>query len=361
MAKYLRLTRRAGKSNGLQCGSGSRGCRRNFRSQFIENLSQERQNVRSNSRLQNELQSAIGSELRSALRRYKARQLLGTNACVLLELDGDELALALDGVYSDPYRQQFERGILQQIAHRRRRLSVAVLQFGTDIRQLRFGFHPGDPFIHPQTLVLFRNVFERDADVEAEVELGGYFLSRRLALHLTHRAVQHLSVEFEPDGFDVPALFATQQIAGATEFEIEGRDLEACAQVGEFFQGRQTAPGDGCKFNVCRDQQVGICTPIRSPHTAAQLVELRQSKTIGAVDDDGITQRNVEAVLDNRRGHKNVSFVMHEFKHHFFQFSFRHLAVSHDDAGLRDQRLKFGGNLPNTFYAVVDEINLAAT
>ena len=51
---------------------------------------------------------------------------------------------------------------------------------------------------------------------------------------------------------------------------------------------------------------------------------------------------------------------MHEFEHHFFQLAFAHLPVADGDARVGRQTLQLGGNLPDRFYAVVHEINLAA-
>ncbi len=51
---------------------------------------------------------------------------------------------------------------------------------------------------------------------------------------------------------------------------------------------------------------------------------------------------------------------MHEFQHHFFEFAFAHLSVAYGDAGAGRERLEFGGYLPDSFNAVVHEIDLAA-
>ena len=180
------------------------------------------------------------------------------------------------------------------------------------------------------------------------------------ALHLADGAVEHLGVQLEADGFDVSALLSAQQIACAAQFEIQSGDFEAGAEVGKFFQRRQPPARDRSELDLGRNQQVGIGSAIRPPHAPAQLVELGESKAIGAIDDDGIAERNVETVLDDGRGHQNVGLVMHELQHHFFQFAFRHLAVSHDDARPRDQFLQLGRDLPDALHAIVHEIDLAA-
>jgi len=51
---------------------------------------------------------------------------------------------------------------------------------------------------------------------------------------------------------------------------------------------------------------------------------------------------------------------MHNFQHHFFEFTFRHLSVADDDSRGRDKRLKFGRDFEDGVDAVVNEIDLAA-
>ena len=84
----------------------------------------------------------------------------------------------------------------------------------------------------------------------------------------------------------------------------------------------------GSQFDLGGNQQVGIGPAIRAAHAPAQLIELGQSQAVGAIDQDGVAERNVEAVLDDGGRDQDVGFVMHEFQHHFFQFAFRHLPVA---------------------------------
>ena len=64
------------------------------------------------------------------------------------------------------------------------------------------------------------------------------------ALHLADGLFEHGGVHLEADGFDVAGLFAAEHVAGAAEFEVEGGDLEAGAEVGEFFECGEAAAGD---------------------------------------------------------------------------------------------------------------------
>ena len=94
--------------------------------------------------------------------------------------------------------------------------------------------------------------------------MGFGFVRGCLALHLADGAIEHLGVELEADRFDVSALLAAQQVAGAPQFEIKSRDLEARAQVGKFFQRGQATARDGSQLDLSRQQEIRVGPAIRS-------------------------------------------------------------------------------------------------
>ena len=53
---------------------------------------------------------------------------------------------------------------------------------------------------------------------------------------------------------------------------------------------------------------------------------------IGAVDDDGVGERDVEAVFDDGGGDEHVELVVHEGEHDALELGFAHLAVADNDA-----------------------------
>ena len=81
-----------------------------------------------------------------------------------------------------------------------------------------------------------------------------------LALHLADGALQHRRIELEADGFDVSALLAAQQIAGAPQFQIQRRDLEARAQIAEnsFNAASRRRARSASDLDVRRNQQIRI-------------------------------------------------------------------------------------------------------
>ena len=189
---------------------------------------------------------------------------------------------------------------------------------------------------------------------------GGGRSTRFFALHLADGFFEHGGVHLEADGFDVAGLFAAEHVACAAELEVEGGDLEAGAEVGEFLEGGEAAAGDFGEFLLGRDEEVGVGAAIAAAYAAAELVELDEAVAVGAVDDDGVGEGDVEAVFDDGGGDEDVVLVIHEGEHDAFEFGFGELAVADDDAGGGDEFADFCGEFVDGFDAVVDEVDLAA-
>src|SRR5277367_6408610 len=67
--------------------------------------------------------------------------------------------------------------------------------------------------------------------------------------------------------------------------------------------------------------QISISAMMRSADTASELVNLRQAKSVRAVDDDGVGGRHVDAALDNGRTDQNVEAAMIEIQHELFELA----------------------------------------
>ena len=151
-------------------------------------------------------------------------------------------------------------------------------------------------------------------------------------LSFLHLFFQHGGVELESDGLDVAGLLAAEHVARAAQLEVERGDLEAGAEVGELLERGQASARDLGQLGRGRDEEVSVGAAIAAAHAAAELVELRQSVAIGAVDEDGVGQRDVEAVLDDGGGDQHVVLVVHEGEHDALQLGFGELAVADGDA-----------------------------
>ena len=145
-----------------------------------------------------------------------------------------------------------------------------------------------------------------DPQVDAQVDRRAQVVFEVLALELADGLLEQLHVHLEADGIDVTALLAAEQIAGAADLEVERRHAEAAAEVAELLDRREPLLRDRRQIVFRRNQQIGVRGPIGSPDAAAQLIELRQAVAVGAVDDDRVGVRDVEAVLDDRRRQQDV-------------------------------------------------------
>ena len=141
--------------------------------------------------------------------------------------------------------------------------------------QLRLGLHSRDALVHPQPLVLFLYVVGRNAYVETKIERDFCHFNARLAPHFAYGALQHLRIKFEAHRFDVAALLSAEKISRTPQFEIKGSDLEAGAEVREFFQSSQTAAGDRRQLDFRGQKQVRVGAPVRAANASTKLIKLR--------------------------------------------------------------------------------------
>ena len=73
---------------------------------------------------------------------------------------------------------------------------------------------------------------------------------------------------------------------------------------------------------------------VRAADAAAQLVQLREAEAVGALDDDRVGGRHVDAGLDDRRAHEQVDALRVELAHHVLEVALAHLAVRDGDPRL---------------------------
>ena len=93
-----------------------------------------------------------------------------------------------------------------------------------------------------------------------------------------------------------------------------------------------------------REQRVGA--QLGAADAAAQLIELRQAEHVGAVHDQRVGGRDVEAGFDDRGREQHVVLAVVEGRHHVLEHGRRHLAVGDGDLhlghGLVEERFGLG-------------------
>ena len=142
-------------------------------------------------------------------------------------------------------------------------------------------------------------------------------------------------VKLEADFLDVAGLLVAKEIAGAADVEIVRGELEAGAECVERLQHLEAALGLLRNFPRARQRQQRIGAELGAADPATQLIDLRQSEHIGAMHDQSVRGRNVEAGFDDSGRKEHVIFAIVERAHHAFEHRRRHLAVGDRDAHLR--------------------------
>ena len=108
-----------------------------------------------------------------------------------------------------------------------------------------------------------------------------------------------------------------------------------------------------------RVEQVRVRALAPAADAAAQLVQLREPEQVGAVDDERVDRRHVEAALDDRGAHEHVVLVLPEVEHDPLEPALVHLPVRDRDARLGHELAHVLGDELDVLHAVVHEEHLA--
>ncbi len=111
----------------------------------------------------------------------------------------------------------------------------------------------------------------------------------------------------KPIGRDLPGLPGAEQFAGPAQLQVVAGDAEAGAEFGQLLQDLEPLAGVPGQGPLAGDQQIGVGALAGAADPAAQLVELGEAETVGAVDDDGVGAGDVEAVLDDGAADQDVA------------------------------------------------------
>ena len=152
---------------------------------------------------------------------------------------------------------------------------------------------------------------------------------RRAAARVGDRLFQHLLIELDADLADMAGLLLAQQIAGAADVEIVAGQREAGAELVERLHHFEPALRRLGQHLARRQGQIGIGAQLGAADAAAQLVELRQAEHVGAMDDQRVGGRDVEAGFDDVGREQHVVVALVEGGHHLLELGRRHLAMRH--------------------------------
>jgi len=150
-------------------------------------------------------------------------------------------------------------------------------------------------------------------------------------------------------------------LKGDADLQIPERELEPRAEFGQLLERPEPPLGLIVDPAVGRDEQVGVRLLALPAHPSTELIELGQAEPVGAVDDDRVRRRDVEARLHDRGRDQDVRLPRDELDHRGFQLALAHLAMGHDHAGVGDEFLDEPRHRRERLDTIVDEEDLAAS
>src|SRR3954470_17241963 len=211
--------------------------------------------------------------------------------------------------------------------------------------------------------LLVGDVVGRHVGVDVDVEAHGLrlvFSREALALARPDRLVEHAHVQLEAERRDVAGLLVAEQVAGAADLEVPHRDLEAGAELGVVAERAQALRRLLGERGRARVQEVRVRALARAADTPADLVELGEAEEVGALDDQRVRLRDVDARLDDARRDEHVGLAAQEAHHPLLELLLLELPVRDLERHVRAQAAQALGGLVDRLDAVVDEERLAA-
>ena len=185
-----------------------------------------------------------------------------------------------------------------------RQFAKAVYQFGGHRLAFRIRPQRADTAIQAQANRQVANIgfWDQHRQTKADIRRPVALAAPRLALagaDVRHRVLQHLLIQLDANLADVAGLFIAQQIAGATNVQIVGREGEPGAECIQGLHHRQPLFRRRRQPMVRRPGQIGVAALLAAPNTAAQLIQLAQAEHIRPMDHQRVHRWHVQAAFDD--------------------------------------------------------------
>lgn len=155
-------------------------------------------------------------------------------------------------------------------------------------------------------------------------------------------------------------LLVTQQVAGATQFQILHGHVEAGAERRVLRNGGESVVrllGHRLGRVI---QEVGVRTLAATTNAATQLMKLAQTETVGMVHDQRVRIGDIKTGFDDRGAYEHIDVAMPEVADNLVELLLPHLAVGDADARLGHQRVNLVSDGRDVLHAVVHIEHLAA-
>ena len=173
-------------------------------------------------------------------------------------------------------------------------------------------------------------------------------------------AREQTRVQIQTDCRDMPRLPRAENFARTANFQIAHRHLKARAQFRCFRNRLQTHARFVRNVRLLVVQKIRKRARGTAPDAPAQLIQLRQTKTVCVIDNDGVGVRNINAAFDDGGANQHIVLARRKFTHHRFELVFMHLPVTDAHARFRHKFAQLVGENADALHAIVHKKYLPA-
>ena len=147
----------------------------------------------------------------------------------------------------------------------------------------------------------------------------------------------------------------SKKISSSPDLKVPHGDLEAGSECGILLDGADPLFRITGRNLVTWEHENRVGSSGGATDSPPQLVEVSQSEAVSPVNNDGVGVRNIYSAFDNGGGEENIRLPLNKGMHDLFKVFSPHLAMTDQDAGLRNQFLQSFSHHLNALDSIVQE------
>ena len=156
-------------------------------------------------------------------------------------------------------------------------------------------------------------------------------------------------------------LLCAKQIANAAKLHIAHSDLKARAELSVLANGLKALCRDLADRLVARIGKVGIRAARRASDASADLVKLRKSEAVCALNNQGVGVGNIHARLNDRRANEHVDLARKHLAPDVLKLLLVHFSVRDGNPRLGDRFCDLRGTGVDIFHKIIQIKDLTAS
>ena len=273
-------------------------------------------------------------------------------------VEPERVALAVNRYVAEAFGENAQPRMFEEQFHFSRGRSEAVPDFVGQTTELFGVLGRRNALVEPHALPQVVQPGLGDGQLEAEVH--GAARPADLAARVRDRLLEEAVVEIEPHRLEVSVLRGAEQVSGSAQFEVEGGDAEPRSELAELPEGGEARARRFGHLVPRGDEEPGERPPATTGRRAPDLVQLGESETVGAVDDQSIDARQIESVLDDRGREQDVGFAFLKAQQRPGERALMHLPVCGQNPGFGNERRDLLLNHAERLDLIVEKVDLTA-